>query len=43
MQRAIRRQPFDRRDLGAVLHHGKREAGIDPRPSTSTVQAPHWP
>src|ERR1700693_2594730 len=29
MQRAFRRQPFDCGDLGAILHDGEREAGID--------------
>ena len=29
MQRAVRRQAFDRGDLGAVLHDGQRQAGID--------------
>src|SRR5262245_6566264 len=33
MQLAIRRQPFDGRDLGAPLHDGKREA----RKDTSSV------
>src|SRR3954454_775235 len=29
MQRAIGREPFDRSDISAFLHHGERETGID--------------
>ena len=36
-------EAFDRRDRFAFVHHRQGETGIDPRPSTNTVQAPHWP
>ena len=32
MQHAVRREPFDGSDLGAILHHGERQAGIDAPP-----------
>jgi hypothetical protein len=43
MQRSIFGKALDGDDVSAVLHDGQRQAGIDPSPSTRTVQAPHWP
>lgn len=30
MERAVRRETLDRRDLAALLHHGQRETRVDP-------------
>jgi len=32
MQNALLRQPFDGRDVVAVMHHGKRQAAVDSLP-----------
>ena len=42
VQLAVLGQPFDRLDVGAVGLDRQDGAGLDGRPSTMTVQAPHW-
>ena len=36
-------EPLDRRDLGAVVRDGEREAGVRAAAVDQDVQAPHWP